>query len=79
MEGRGFPNLERALEVSGTTLFQRQKLGDVKAEGSDTSTPLLDLLLQRAPAGPHGAEGLSPISGFRAIILTGLEPREYLV
>jgi hypothetical protein len=34
MDGRGvFPNLERALEVSGTTLFQDQKPGDAKAEG----------------------------------------------
>jgi hypothetical protein len=29
----GVPNLERALEVSGTTLFQKQKPGHVKAQG----------------------------------------------
>jgi len=33
--GRGVLNLERALEVSGTTLSQEQKPGDGKAEGSD--------------------------------------------
>jgi len=29
----GVPNLERALEVAGTTLSQNKKPGDVKAEG----------------------------------------------
>jgi len=36
IEWPGVRNLERALEVSGTTLFQNQKTGDAKRQGSPT-------------------------------------------